>query len=240
MKPKYKRVYAIILILSLLCSLSGCLGTQNTNVIPEEIRCYQEYLQGQRYGMPLKEDELEQWQKYWDYDLTRVFDENESIEHSYLDLNEDGVYELLLRFGGILRIACYRDNEVVCVPNPFYSGATGEYITADHDIIMIDTSHEARNDYHVYRLNGDNELELVVFFTKTTYGGEYKYSKGTVDYEYSDLEELSEDEYQELHNQYASNLIDIKWNLLEHLPDEKAFENDAAIIEANRGIGNKS
>lgn len=228
MRQLQKAVTAFILIICFVLCFSGCADSGKTPALPWEIGLYQEYLQRKR---PMTTSDGQEYApELW-------YEEEYDITYSYLDLNHDGICELLYRVGdlGSLEIASCRENEVIRVPTPFYSAANGEYISSNYEITMVDTLHEGRNDYSVYRLNENCEMELVVFFTKLYYNETCYYKCCSDENKYKgELTRITKDEYWELVNQYMNDKIELKWNQFKAWPSVDDFKNDAAILEANR------
>lgn len=228
MRQLLKAITAFILVACSALCFSGCANSNQTPALPPEIGLYQEYLQRKR---PMTTSDGQEY-------APELWHENDYvIKYSYLDLNHDGIYELLYRVGdiGCLSIASCREGEVIRVPTPFYSGANGEYISSNYEITMMDTLHEGRNDYSVYRMNDECEMELVVFLNKSFYNETHYYKTYSDENKYKgDLTQISEDEFWQLVNQYMDNLIDLKWNQFKVWPSEDVFEKDLEILEANR------
>lgn len=228
MRQLLKAITAFILVACSALCFSGCANSNQTPALPPEIGLYQEYLQRKR---PMTTSDGEEY-------APELWSENDYvIKYSYLDLNHDGIYELLYKVGdnGCLNIASCRENQVVRIPNPFYSGANGEYISSNYEITMVDTLHGGRNDYSVYRLNESCEMELVVFLNKSFYDETCYYKSCSSNNKYKGkLTQISKHEFYHLMNQYMDDLLDLKWNQFHAWPSDEVFQNDLEFLEVNR------
>ncbi|MBP3460180.1 MAG: hypothetical protein J6K58_13300 [Lachnospiraceae bacterium] len=143
--------------------------------------------------------------------------ENGSLNYTYVDLNDDGIQELIIYPPGIfMQILTIDQEEIYWVSPPFYSGATREIINENKEIVMVDESHAGRNQYSVYRLNDENEMEAVIFF-QVWFAGEYtgleetKYTQYIGGLEEGTEESITEDEFHELYEKYVQNTLDVEW-----------------------------
>lgn len=177
------------------------------NTISDEIRLkYEAFLKGEEKADFYGEMEYipsEEWFLYG------------NSEYTFLDLNNDGVEELLINcWGGWLNTITYKYGNLHYVDSPFYSGASGETILDNNMIIMEDCSHAGRNYYEVYELNKDSEYAFVESFA-------YWYSDentGITEDEYlyynivmDDSISISREEYLNKLCSYYEKTADISW-----------------------------
>lgn len=139
------------------------------------------------------------------------------LNYAYVDLNDDGVQELLIYPDGIfMQILTIDHDEVYWVDAPFYSGATGEIINANKEIVMVDESHAGRRQYSVYRLNDEKELEDIIFF-QVWFGGEISGYEGDVYTQYigglekGTEESITEEEFDALYEKYVQDTFEVEW-----------------------------
>lgn len=127
--------------------------------------------------------------------------------YAFYDLNQDGTEELLLKSDyDWLNVYCFRDNKVVAVDNPFYTGATGEIVLNDGYVLLEDTNHGGRFYYEVYKFNDSNQFDLVEgyahwFPDETTGATEHSYLYFAGEDEST---EITGEKYAELKNKYFS------------------------------------
>lgn len=205
--------------------------SDDSNDVPEEIRAYQEFLSGDRPWIRDFDDGSE------GYVTENWLDGNElPWKYTYIDLNDDGVYEMLIS-SGIMHVVCWDGTDLHALQHPFYSSAK-QFVTGNKELIQVDEFHWDRQSYTVCRLNQDNKIEKVIHFEhwEMLQGDDVtmSYAKVIGDYEEiteDDYEEITEDEFHDLNADYVGNIIDLKWN---ELTAESAMEtiaaNDAALL----------
>lgn len=144
------------------------------------------------------------------------------LNHTFIDLNHDDTQELIIYPAGIfMQILTIDQGEVHWVSAPFYSGATGEIINENREIVMVDESHAGRSQYSVYRLNDEKELEDVIFF-QVWFAGENtgleknEYTQYIGGFEKGTEESITEEEFNALYEKYVQNALEIEW--MKHMP----------------------
>lgn len=142
--------------------------------------------------------------------------ESGSLPCAYVDLNDDGIEELIIYpYGIFMQILTLDRGNVLWVGAPFYSGATGEIINTNKEVVMVDESHAGRNQYSVYRMNDEKELEAVIFF-QVWFGGESGLEEDVYSQYIGGMEEgteevITKEEFDKLYERYVQNELDIEW-----------------------------
>lgn len=150
----------------------------------------------------------------------------DSLPYTYVDLNNDDVEELIIYpYGIFMQILSIDHDEVYWVDSSFYSGATGEIINENKEIVMVDESHVGRNQYSVYRLNNENELEDIIFFQvwfaeEVSGIEEDVYSQYIGGLENGTEEIITKEEFDALYEKYVQNELDIFWREFEPHKEE--------------------
>ncbi len=86
---------------------------------------------------------------------------------------------------------------------------------------MVDESHAGRNQYSVYRLNDEKELENLIFF-QVWFAGENtgleknEYTQYIGGLEKGTEESITEEEFSALYDKYVQNALETEW--MEHMP----------------------
>lgn len=186
------------------------------DIIQEEEKIlYYRFLNGQieavRSGTV---DSQEILRSYYEY-------EHGSLPYTYVDLNDDDVEELIIYPAGIFMQILSIDHDEVCwVESSFYSGATGEIVNENKEIVMVDESHAGRSQYSVYRLNDEKELEDIIFF-QVWFAGEFsglqedEYTQYIGGMEKGTEEVITKDEFNALYEKYVRNGLDVEWKRFE-------------------------
>ncbi len=149
----------------------------------------------------------------------------QDLEYALYDLNGDGKDELIVRTNGywINDIIQYKDSMIqpANVKNLGSSGVT--FINTKNQFVSGDIGHVDREVYAISEINENDDADVVLYlanytgdFSESGSPEYYKKENPQEDYlENSELDVITEDEYNSLVEEYTQENTQIEWNTIE-------------------------